>query len=385
MLHPFALVTQRVPVVPRLPTPRVGCSLPNTFDDRRKLAQLLTFSDSLTADMPIADSRLTAAMRCAALMAVVVAGGTWGFWLIETEWGVWKSLYFTLITVTTVGYGDQGLSESGEKFAAVMLLSGIGCFTYSVSTLVHLALDRDAARKRKMQKTIDEFTDHTIVCGYGRMGRAICDQLIAGGQRCVVIECQEAGFEKAIEDGRPALHGVASEDDVLIAAGVERAKAVISVVDSDADNMYVVVSARGLNSQCSIVARAETDGAARKMERAGANFVVLPHRMAGENVAEAVLNPRLARVMRSGSENLDRLVLGETEVQPNSPLIGTTIQEFGVGAADLVFVAISRGEGELTMRPGGNQVIHEGDILLCAGRKRDLQFIQDAGCPSLRI
>ena len=324
------------------------------------------------------DSRFPAAMRCIVLLLAVVVGGTVGFWLIEPEWGVWKSLYFTLITITTVGYGDQGLSEDGQKFAAVMLLCGIGCFTYSVTTLIHLALDRESARKRRMMKQIEQFQDHIIVCGYGRMGKAVCDHLIAGGQQCVIIESNSEHYELAISHGRHAVLGSASEDSVLLAGGIERAQGVISVVDSDADNIFVVVSARELNRECSIVARAETESAARKMERAGASFVVLPHRMAGEDVATAVMNPRLAKMMHSSQTTESRLVLGEAEVHTGSPLVGATVREFGAGAGDLVFVAISREGTDLIMRPGGAEVFQSGDILICAGRSSDLQTVQSA-------
>ncbi|MEQ8210599.1 MAG: potassium channel protein [Lacipirellulaceae bacterium] len=337
----------------------------------------------MKADMHGFWSKDNAAIRCAVILLCVIAVGTYGFWCTEQSWSLWKSLYFTLITITTVGYGDQGLSDTGQKFAAVMLLFGIGGFTYSITTLVQLAVDREAAQARKLLRTVMQWNNHVIVCGYGRMGQAICEELRSGGKDCAVIEDNEELYEQAIEDGYPAVHGSASEDDSLIQAGVERASSVITAVNNDAENMYVVVSARDLNPHCSILSRAETTSAARKMERAGASFVVLPHMMAGESVASAVLNPRLTSAMQASLNADDRLTLGEAVIEKGSPLIDQTIMDYGREAGDLVFVAIESADGTLKMRPRGDQVFQEGDVVFCAGRNEDLQVIREAAGGSL--
>ena len=322
--------------------------------------------------------RDNAALRCALVLVVVVTTGTLGFLWTESEWTVWRALYFTLITITTVGYGDEGVSETGQIVATVLLVGGIGTFTYSISTLVQLAMDRESARARKMISKVKSWSHHVIVCGYGRMGESICRQLTDGGKRCVVIEEDDERFRDAIDDGFVAIQGAASEDDVLAIAGIERANAVVAAVNSDADNMYIVVSARALNHDCSIVARAETQSASQKMEHAGATFVVLPHMMAGESAATAILNPRLARAMRSTVSSEHRLTLGEATVLEDSELVGQTVQGFGRQLGDLVFVAIDTASGELVMRPPGQQNFAAGDVLICAGRQEDIQAVRKA-------
>lgn len=319
-----------------------------------------------------------AAVRCAVILLGVIAFGTYGFWCTEYDWTLWKSLYFTLITITTVGYGDQGLSETGQKFAAVMLIGGIAGFTYSITTLVQLAVDREGARARKLLRNVMDWENHVVVCGYGRMGQSICEQLRSGGKQCAVIEEDQELYELALENGFPAVLGSSSEDDSLVQAGVERAASVISAVNNDAENMYAVVSARDLNPHCSILARAESASAARKMERAGASFVVLPHMMAGESVASAVLHPRLTSAMQSSLNPDDRLTLGEAVIEEGSPLINQTIRDYGNEAGDLVFVALERVDGTLKMRPRGDQTFQASDVVICAGRTEDMQAFREA-------
>ena len=198
--------------------------------------------------------------RCIGLATAVVTIGTLGFELIEPNWSYWDALYFTLVTITTVGYGDYGLSEDGKVFASLILLGGIGTFTYSLTTLIQIASDVDAILRRKMRRCISECTNHIIVCGYGRMGRMICQELDRSDLKCVVVERDPEHVLHAKQDDRLVVAGVASEDDTLLAAGVERAQGVVCAVDSDAENMFITVTARELNPMCRVVSRADVQG-----------------------------------------------------------------------------------------------------------------------------
>ncbi len=142
------------------------------------------------------DNHREAILRCFVLLSVVVCFGTIGFFITE-QWSLWQCLYFTLITISTVGYGDDGLSAMGEVVAAILLLCGIGTFTYALSTLVQIAMDEEGTRRRKMRQCIKDCRDHIIVCGYGRMGQAICQELTRGGVACVVIEHNEQCCDRA--------------------------------------------------------------------------------------------------------------------------------------------------------------------------------------------
>ncbi len=143
----------------------------------------------------------TMALRCIAALASVTIFGTVGFRLIEQDWDLWESLYFTLITITTVGYSDNGLSPTGQKFATILLLVGIGTATYSLSVLVQIAVSCQLAWKQKMQKQIDRLTGHIVVCGFGRIGRTICERLAAGGISFAIVENHEPAYQSAIECG----------------------------------------------------------------------------------------------------------------------------------------------------------------------------------------
>lgn len=315
-----------------------------------------------------------AIFRCLAMLSVVICFGTLGFYVTE-NWTLWRCLYFTLITITTVGYGDQGVSPLGEVVATLLLVCGIGTFTYALSTLVQIAMDEEGARKRKMKKTIKDCSDHIIVCGYGRMGQTICSQLTRGNLQCVVIEQNEDSYQRAIEDGFLTLEGRASDDEVLLEAGVERARGVVCAVDSDAENMFITVTVRELNSDCLVVARAETDGTARKLRHAGATTTVSPHEMAGESAANSLLRPHLTRIM-SGADLEGQFEMGEAVIEKNSSLVGRSIEEFGRETTGLVFIAIRRACGKILVRPRGHDRFEAEDVVIFAGSDEDAYEVQ---------
>ncbi|MEM6799449.1 MAG: NAD-binding protein, partial [Planctomycetota bacterium] len=149
-------------------------------------------------------------------------------------------------------------------------------------------------------------------------------------------------------------------------------------VDSDAENMFITVTARDLNPGCNVISRAEADSAARKLQRAGAALVVSPHQMAGETVANAVLNPRLSRFMGALCEDRQQFEMGETIILPGSEISGLTVQEFGCQAEGLVFVAIERADGEMVIRPRGYESFRDGDVVIFAGSQADKDFIKAA-------
>ncbi|MEN0110182.1 MAG: potassium channel protein [Planctomycetota bacterium] len=336
------------------------------------------------------DEQTMAVVRCLSVALAVVLIGSLGFHLIETQWSWWQSFYFTLVTISTVGYGDDGLSEDGKKFAAFMLLCGIGTFTYSLSTLVQIASDVDAAMRRKMRRKIAECTDHVVVCGYGRIGRMICDEIERGGVGCVVVERDPGGVQQAMGDNRLVVQGVASEDETLLAAGIERAQAVVCAVDSDAENMFITVSAGELNPAARIISRAESPDAARKLERAGASLVVSPHQMAGKTIATALVHPRLTKFLHSsagggdGEPGVCCFELGEVVVDAASNAAGKTVRELGGLLRGLVFVAVERADGELVFQPPGDLRFFGGDVVIFAGAGDVVHHMRTQAAPTKR-
>ncbi len=319
-----------------------------------------------------ADEQLLLLMRCSLLAAAVILLGTLGFCLIEETWSYWDSFYFTVVTVSTVGYGDYEISENGRKFAALLILCGIGAFTYALTTIVQIASDAEAAVRRKMKRLISECRDHIVVCGYGRMGKMICEELDRSQIEVVVIECNEECVERAIADGRLVVEGIASQDETLLSAGIVHAQGIVCAVDSDAENMFVVISAQDLNPCVRIISRAESVDAARKLERAGAALVVSPHQMAGKTIATALLHPRLSRFLNSGDHDGLYFEMGEVEIEPGSNVEGKTVRQIGANLKGLSFVAIERKknpqtEEELIVQPGGEFRFREGDVVIFAG------------------
>ena len=312
------------------------------------------------------------AIRCTAALVGVTLFGTVGFLIIEQNWGLWDSLYFTLITITTVGYGDEGLSPNGQVFATVLLLVGIGTATYSLSVLIQIAIGYQLAWKRKMQHRIDSLRDHIVVCGFGRMGRTVCERLFADKVPFVVVERDEEGCRAAMDQGYPAIRGNATEDQVLRDAGVERCRGVVCVLNADAENVFITLNARYLNEHAFIACRAETDGAGDKVRRAGASLVVSPHYSAGVNIATAILRPHVADFLQRGYGADAGIELDEVTIAEGSPLVGQTVHQYGKSEASIVFVAIKRPDGPTTVRPGGKETFQSGDVVIVAGAQKDL-------------
>jgi voltage-gated potassium channel len=315
------------------------------------------------------------ALRCAGALSLVIALGTLGFMLIEEHWGLWKSLFFTLITITTVGYSDQDLSSRGEIFAAVLLLLGIGTATYSLSSFVQLAISYQSAWKKKMQKKIDQLHNHFLICGYGRMAEAVCLEFRSSEIPFVVIDNNQQRFGEAVECGFLAVSGSSADDHILEQAGVRRARGVICVIGSDAENVFVTLSVREMNSGAFIASRASTEKAARRMKRAGASLVISPYTTAGLNIADAILRPKLAEYLRNNRHKECNLELMEFTIRADSPLEGNQLKEVGMYFSDVVFVAIKRPEENQNIRPGGDEVFHRGDIVTIAGHPDDLEQI----------
>lgn len=304
--------------------------------------------------------------RCLVVLIGVMATGTVGFVLIE-DWDVWQSLYFTLITITTVGYGDEGISQAGKVFAAFLVLGGIGVATYSLTQLVQAAVSYQFAWRSKMQKDIDRLTDHVIVCGFGRMGQAVAEQLRDGHVPCVLIEPANDAYDRAIEQGFLAIHGMASNDEVLQRAGGTRARSIVCVANCDAENVFITLSGRVLNPEAVIISRADANDTVHKLRQAGATRVISPHQMAGAQVATTILCPHMSDLFDTTHDSTSGIRLSEIQIDDGSKLAGQTVREFGAQEPTLTFVAIKRRDGDTIIKPRGDATFEPGDIVIVAG------------------
>jgi len=295
-------------------------------------------------------------------MLVVMFGRAFSTMSIE-QWSFEKALYFTLITITTVGYSDEGLSPSGKAFTLILLGLGIATATYAFTQLIQAAIGYQLDWRRRMQKEIDRLRDHFIVCGIGRVGRAVCDRLEEARLPFVVIEKDSEPFERARRSGCLVVQGMASDDEALIQAGIERARGIVCAVDSDSENIATTLSAKELNPGILIISRANRESSIRKIRRAGAMHVVAPSLKGGEDIASLLTRPNLAQFLRQGSG----YELDEVTIDSRSPLVGQTLSDYGAREPRIVFVAIKRVNGDTQIRPFGHEAFHTDDIVIVVG------------------
>ena len=303
--------------------------------------------------------------------------GAVGFHFFE-GWNWLDSFYMATETVTTVGYGDiTPKSEAGRIFAIVFMLSGAGTVLYALTVLAQSVMQSEileAFDSRRKTREMDKLKNHYIVCGAGRVGRRIIRNLQKENLPFVIIERDERKIAEIESENSLILIGDATLEENLIQAGVRRAKGLAACLPDDAANVYVVLTARGLNETLHIVARAVEEQAEPKLIRAGASRVVAPTIIGSQSMARALLKPAIADFMDSiVAETLD-LVFDEVAVGNHSPLLNKKLSETNISRElNLIVVAIRRKNGELFFHPVGDSVIEDGDLLIVVGKADAMQ------------
>jgi voltage-gated potassium channel len=284
----------------------------------------------------------------------------------------------TVITITTVGFGEvHPLHSEGRVFTIALSLVGVFTLLYAATAAIRAIVSgevRGDIGRQRMEHTLSELKDHVIVCGFGRMGRFVCAEFSASGQPFVVVDKAASVLEGFQVPHGIALAGDATSDGVLRRAGIERARVLVAVTASDADNMYITMSARLLNEKLLIVSRAEDQVTQKKLLRAGANRVVAPYVIAGQTVVQAVERPTALSFLELATRSDYReLQIEETEVKPGSRLAGAHLddahlrQEMGI-----TVVAIKKSDGRMIVSPSPEVVLEPGDILICLGHRDQL-------------
>ena len=315
----------------------------------------------------------------AALPVVLIVIGTGGYMLIE-GWSLRDGLYMTVITLTTVGYREvHELSAAGEAFTMALALGGVFTLFYAATAVISGLVRGDLAYyfgSRRMQRNIDELNDHVIVCGFGRMGRLVCQQLSSAEVPFVVIDHNASLFDQFDCPHGYFLHGDATADEVLERTGVKRARALIAVVVSDSDNLYITMSARLLNDKVFVVARAEDERSEEKLLRAGANRAVSPYLIGGARVAQAVLRPNVVDFLElaTRTEHME-LNIEEAKVAATSVLVNKTVGASEFELRKVILVAIKKPDGQMLFHPDAQVVLAAGDVLIMLGRRSDLDYI----------
>lgn len=321
----------------------------------------------------------------AALLAAIFAAGTLGYRLAEgVSW--WDAFYMTVLALTTVGFNSiSTLSRAGQVLTVALLFGGLGLILLVATEVGRSVIEgelREAFGQARRSRMIEKMTQHEIVCGWGRMGLAVVEELRRAGRSVVVVESKTEKVQRLKELGVPVVAGDATAEETLRAAGVDRARGLVACLNDDAHNVYTVLTARSLNPDLFIVARAGEEGAETRLQRAGADRVVNPYRHGGARLAQLVVKPTVVDFLdfSLGKGKVAGLELEQVLLSATSPLVGTTLAEAdlrrrcGVGV-----VAVQRGDA-LLPNPEPNLALREGDVLVVLGVRSHLEEFEATVC-----
>ncbi len=313
----------------------------------------------------------------AVLLIVVLTYGTLGYLLIE-RWTPGDALYMTIITISTVGFQEvHPLSPIGRAFTATLIVGGVATMLYAFGIFAELLAEGHIAeygRQRRLQSRIGALRDHFVICGYGRIGTQIVQEFEHARTRYVVIDNNPEAITRLRSEDRLHIAGDAAAEDVLRAAGIERARGVICAVDSDERAVYITLAARALKPDLYLVARAGRPESIRRLELAGADRVISPYRMAGHQMAELALRPALVEVVDFLQHAGTPVGVEELLLRDSSPLVGQSVVAAGLTADQLArLVAIRRRDGDLLVNPDDDLVLAAGDLLIAFGSRDQLE------------
>jgi voltage-gated potassium channel len=315
------------------------------------------------------------------LISVVLASGTLGFHLVE-GWTLFESFYMTLMTLTTVGYGEvHPLSIAGRVVASALMMAGVAtvfiAFGILVDVLIKLELADYFGRKRR-DRMLDKLNNHYIVCGAGRVGRSVIEELQRSGASILLIDSDPNRAQWGIQAGIPTLVADATKDETLQRARVSEAKGLVAAIASDAENVYVTLSARVLNPNLLIAARASDDQAEEKLRRAGATTVLTPYTFIGHRLAQSMLRPHVLSFLDVASAFSGRGDLEiETEqlnIPKESPVCNRTLEEARVRQTyGLIVLALKKAGGGMVFNPEASTRVEAGDVLIAMGQRSQLK------------
>lgn len=310
--------------------------------------------------------------RAAIAFIAVFSVGTCGYMVIE-EWSPWQAFYMTLITVTTVGYSDYDKSQNGQMFSALLMLGGIATVSYCLSQIVQYATTKANNPEIRMLKLASKLSDHFIVCGMGRTGERVARKLAGEGRDFVIIDNDEERVEEFRRDGMIAIRGCATDDTVLMMAGIKLAKGLAVSTPNDATNAMICLTARSLKPDIHIAARAEQESSVEKLHCAGADVVINPSRYGGDGLVESLVRPEISCLLfTDASDGVGALRFIEHRVSADEAGHHVTIDAMLEEYPRIVFVASKAEGGEMTMRPDVTHELQADETLIFAGRPEDI-------------
>ncbi|MBF0225504.1 MAG: potassium channel protein [Desulfobacterales bacterium] len=311
------------------------------------------------------------------LLILIIDIGTVGYMFIE-KWDAFDAMYMTAISLTTVGFSEvHQLSTWGRLFTIFILFAGVSFFMYIAGGVVQFMLEghiQNMLGRRKLDKVIGKLKNHYIVCGYGRIGRVLCGKLVAKPIDIVVIDKNEELVEIMKEDGVTYIIDDSLHESTLIRAGIHKAKALIAVLSTDAENVFLVLTARQLNPDIYIMARSSNNETKSKLIAAGATSVESPYDIGAISMAQRVLRPTVTNFLDMAfTDNRKEILMEEIAINAKSSLINLNLKNSGIRQTfNLIIIAIKKSNGDMLFNPSYEYVLSDGDTVIAVGEASNL-------------
>jgi voltage-gated potassium channel len=317
-----------------------------------------------------------------AVIVGCIVVGTAGYIIIEPGWRLLDALYMTVITLTTVGFREvQPLADAGRIWTMVLSIVGVGLIFGTVGIVAeYLVVEATSGRREaeRMVQAVNKLSGHYILCGYGRVGLTVARELVHSGLKVVVIDILPESLARARREGFLEVEGDATEEATLRAAGIERARGLITTIDSDAHNVYVILSARAMNPDLFVVARANTEDSEARLMQAGASRVVSPYTMAGHRLAELAVRPRVVDFIDAALSHGElAFSMEEVEVVAGGSTVGSTVA--ALRDSGVFVLALVTGERSYEANPPADRILVAGETLVVSGSVARLRELRGAG------
>lgn len=315
------------------------------------------------------------------LVVATVIMGTAGYMVIE-KWDMIDALYMTVITLSTVGYGEvHPVSEFGKVYTMFLVFFGVGFALFVAGAVVQFMVEgqlRAVLGRKRLDNKINRLKGHYIICGYGRIGRVLCKKLSRKPLGLVIIEKDPAMVPVMEDDGVLYISGDASAEHILLKAGIKRAKGLVSVLATDMDNVFLVLTARQLNSELFIIARAGQEESKAKLRAAGANKVESPYDTGATNMAHRILRPTVTSFLDLAfAHKRTDIQMEEIPVSPASPMNNVMLKDSGIRQKyNLIIIAIKKIDGDMQFNPSFESIIRGGDTVIAVGENENLQALE---------
>ena len=307
--------------------------------------------------------------------------GTVGFTLID-HYPPFDAFYMTLTTMTTVGYAEvHPLSRAGRIFNSFLIFFGVTTIFIAIGAMTQTIIELefgDAIGKRRNKRMIDKLKDHYIICGFGRVGRGAAAELQHAGVPFVVVDISPERVERAMQAGMLAVAADSTHDETLRQVGIERAAGLVAALATDADNLFVLLSAKGLNPRLYVATRAAEEGAEEKMRRAGADAVFAPYAITGHRLAQSLLRPHVVQFLDFTTKDIgEDIAIEQVRVSDTSDMASKTIREMQLGRdVGVIVMAIRKGDGQMLFNPPADTAVHGGEYLIVMGRQENLRTLE---------